>query len=156
HPRRVLTRMLALGFARPRARMAAGASFNHWRRGPTPAAYLRGCSLSDLLVLELAWPQARHLITGGGAPPPPRTYAVARSRICSSSSSHGRRRVIYHWRWGPTPSAYLRGCSLSDLLVLELAWPQARHLSLALGPHPRRVLTRMLALGFARPRARMA
>ena len=39
---------------------------------------------------------------------------------------------------------------------LGSAWPQALLYSLALGPHPQRELTLMLALGFPWPRARMA
>src|SRR5438093_12643893 len=70
HLQRDLTPMLALGSPCPQGRMAAGATFLHWRWGPTSSATLRRSSLSDRHVLRFPWPQAPPSFSGSGAPPP--------------------------------------------------------------------------------------
>ncbi len=92
-PRRVASLMPRLGFTCPRARHGRRRGVFQWRRGPTPAAWLRGCLASDAPVLGSAWPQARSFFSGGGAPPPPRGFADASPRMhpCPRAR-HGRRR----------------------------------------------------------------
>src|SRR5205823_10630162 len=53
HPQRELTLMLTLGSSCPRARMAAGADFFHWR-GPNPRR-----ELTLMLTLGSSCPRAR-------------------------------------------------------------------------------------------------
>src|SRR5437879_3216184 len=54
HPRRELTLMLALGYSRPRARMAAGANLYHWRWRPHPQG-----ELTLMLGLGVPWSRPR-------------------------------------------------------------------------------------------------
>src|SRR5882672_5327045 len=79
--------------------------------------------------------------TGAGAPPPARAIDDTSPRICSSSARCGRRRCVFYWLWGPSPSASYRLHLASDLLVLGSVLPQALRLSLALGnPPPARAI----------------
>src|SRR5688500_2275384 len=48
--------------------------------------------------------------------------------------------LIFHWRWGPTPSADSR-CCLPPRPVAPAAAHGPRRFSLALAPHPQRRLT---------------
>src|SRR3989338_6109800 len=88
----------------------------------------------------MIWPASRRSTASG--------LTIASVRSITRTVRHQSVPAFLHWRWGPTPSANLRRCLASDLLVLGSAWPQA----LAKAVHD--LVERLLARSHSRRRQR--
>src|SRR5207247_6520517 len=82
-----------------------GAALLSLAPGPHPRRELTLMPRLGFPCPRLGMAAGAYFFTGAGAPPPARADADASPRISLSSARHGRRRLLLHWRRGPTPSS---------------------------------------------------
>src|SRR6267143_341401 len=94
--------------------------------------------------------------TGAGAPPPARAIADTSPRICSSSARCGRRRYVFHWRWGIHPRRELSVTPRLGFARPRLGVAAGATSFTGAGAPPQRELSLTPRLGFSRLRLGVA